>query len=268
MTDELSRDDRELMESITAAFRPYRFNESRPSPRRMRPWLAAAATVAALVVIAGLVWRPASALASWTSTPTSSDREALAADTESDCRQQSARLLRVGEQADWPDDPALAAMGHVPLVAYDQRGEASAALFADRATDSIWICAIIPVAGQPPYVELGGGSEVIPEDLGSVEIWAAAAGWNWDYGGRWEIAGRVDPGVGQLTILSEDARKAIATIDDGWFLAWWPSESEPVRIELHDADGELVDSIELGDRYAHEPSCRISVLDRICLWEG
>ena len=268
MSDELSREDLEVMASIDAAYRPYRFNAARPlRENRLRPWLAAAATVAVLVVVAGIVWRPPSAFATWTSAPTSSDPQALAADTASACRQQAATLMQAGDQADWPEDPALAVMGRLPLVAYDQRGDASAALFADRETDSIWTCAIIPVAGQPPYVELSGGAGLIPEDLGSIEIWAGTASWNWDYGGRWQLAGRVDPNIGQVTIVTEDDRTVIATIDDGWFLAWWPSESGPVRIDLHDADGELLDSIDLGDRYAHEPSCRISLLDRFCLWE-
>lgn len=268
MTDELDREDRETIAAIDAAFRPYRFDASRPLARRSRgPWMAAAATVAIVVIVAAIVWRPASAFGSWTSEPTTSDPQALADDTARACRQQAQTLVRVGEQADWPDDPALAAMERVPLVAYDQRGEASAALFADRETDSMWICAIVPVTGQPAYVELAGGTGLIPEDLGQVEVWTATAGWNSDYGGRWEIAGRVDAAVGQLTIVTEDEREVIATIDDEWFLAWWPSESEPVRLELHDAGGSLLDTIDLGDRYAHEPSCRLAFLE-FCLWQG
>ena len=268
MNDDLSREDHALMERISSAYGAYRFSRTRPPRRqRLRPWLAAAAMVAAGVVVAGVVLRPTSALASWTSTPTSSNPDALAADTEAACREQAATLVRVGQQADWPDDPALATMGRVPLVAFDERGAASAALFADRATASVWICAIIPVAGQPPYVELGGGSGTIPEDLGEIEIWTATAGWNSDYGGRWEIAGRVDSTVGQVTIVTADGRAVVATLDGGWFLAWWPTTSEPVRIDLHDADGALLDSVGLGDRYIYEPSCRITLLDRICLWE-
>lgn len=266
MSDDLTREDREGMELIDAAYRPYRFNASRPlRPRPLRPWLIATATVAVVIVVAGITWRPPSALASWTSIPTASDPEARAA-TVTACRQHAARLIRVAEEAEWPSDAALKAMGHLPLVAHDQRGLASAALFAEQATDSLWTCAIIPVAGQPPYVELSGGTGMIPEDVGQIEIWAATAGWNGDYGGRWEIAGRVESEVARVTIVTEDGRTVIGTVADGWFLAWWPTQSEPVRIELRAAGGEHLESIELGDRYSQEPSCRVSFW-RICVWE-
>lgn len=267
MKDELTPRDRKLMESIKTAYGSYRLPPARQRVRRrLWPWTAALATVAAGVTVLALVTAPPSALASWTAAPTSSDPDELPDATVDACREQAFRLIRVGEQADWPDDPSLRTLGTLPLVAYDERGEASAALLADHGSRAAWICVIVPVAGQPPYVELGGGSDVIPEDLGPVEIWTANAGWNSDYGGRWEIAGRVDPEVEQLTVVAEDGRDVVATLDDGWFLAWWPSEAEPIRIDLHTIGGELVDSLDLGDRYAHEPSCKVSFLNRLCLW--
>jgi len=262
MTDNLTPAERELLHAIRAAYGPYRLPTARqPVRRRLWPWTAALAAVAAGLIVLAVVLGPPSAVASWTPAPTSSDPEALPDATVDSCRQQAGRLINVGVRADRPEDPSLRAMGRLPLVAYDQRGEASAALFADEEARAAWICAIVPVAGQPPYVELAGGSALVPDDLGPVEIWTATAGWNSDYGGRWEIAGRVDPEVEQLTVVTEDDRQVVATLSDGWFLAWWPSEAEPVRIDLHTADGVLLDTIDLGDRYALEPSCKV-----FCLW--
>ena len=266
MTDELSPADRKLMNSIRSTYAAYRLPTDRKLVRRrLWPWTAALAAVAAGVIVLALVTGPPSALASWTSAPTSSDPEALPDATVDACRQQAATLIRVGEQARWPEDPSLRAMVAAPLVAYDERGTASAALFADGQERAAWICVIIPVAGQPPYVELGGGSALVPEDLGSIEVWTATAGWNSDYGGRWEIAGRVDPEVGRLMVHTEDDREVVATIYDGWFLAWWPSEAEPVRLEIAAAGGNP-ETIDLEDRYAHEPSCKVSLFGRFCLW--
>lgn len=236
------------------------------SARTGRPWIALAAAIVVLVVVAGVVSAPDSVLGSWTSVPTSSERGALDDTTVRACREQAATLQHVGEAAGWPEDSNLELVDRLPLVAHDQRGEASAALFAGEDESAALICAVIPVAGQPPYVELGGGGELVPDDFGPIEIWTATAGWNSDYGGRWEVAGKVDGQVARVTMIREDGRDVVATIDHGWFLAWWPSESEPVSVDLHAADGELIERISLGARYAHEPSCKLSFLDRICLW--
>lgn len=270
MSDEMTRGELRLVRAVETAFEPYRHRAAAPLPRRKRPWPMAAAAVAvvAVAVAVAVAWPSSSALASWTAAPTSSDPTELADATAEACIAQSATLIRVGREAGWPADPSLEPMQSTPLVAYDQRGEASAALFADEDGRAAWICVIIPVAGQPPYVELTGGTGTIPDDLGPVEIWTASGGWNSDYGGRWEIAGRVDDTVERIAITREDGESVTATIDDGWFLAWWPSESEAVGIDVLGAGGQRVERIDLGGRFAHEPSCRFMVLDLLCLWSG
>jgi len=258
LTDDLTADEQTLARSIEAAYRPYVIAERLQSQRRLGPWIAAAATLVTVLVVIGVALRPSSALASWTAEPTTSDRAALGPATERACRDQARTWIDRGRQAGWPEDPSLSEMARLPLVAFDQRGEASAALFADD--DAAYICAIIPVPGpKPSYVELGGGTGMIPEDFGLIEVWAGGSGWNSDYGGRGEIAGRVDPEVRQATLILQDGTAVIATIDDGWFLAWWPSESSPVRIDLHAAEGEMLDTVDLGERYVHEPSCRLMI---------
>jgi hypothetical protein len=263
---DLTSDDERLIGEIRNAYRPYRL--SSPALRRRRPvgrWLAGVAVVTAAVVIGAIVLRPPSALASWTRVPTSSERQALADATQDACRDQAATLIGVGEQADWPDDPGMEQMSRLPLVAHDQRGQASAALFADRERGAVAICVIVPVAGQPAYVELTAGTGTIPDDLGSVSVWMAAGGSNWDYGSRWEIAGRVAPGVDKLIIVRSDGERVTATIDDGWFLAWWPSHSEPVQFEV--TNGNDVTTIDLGDRFdMGGPPCRIGLFNGLCLW--
>lgn len=266
---ELGRTGRDLAPETMPAFATADLApdpSSRQRPLGRQPWLAAG--IAVVAVVAFLVILPAgnSALGSWTSVPTSSERIALADSTVDACRDQAVTLVRVGAEADWPDDPALRSMQQLPLVAHDQRGAASAALFADEDDHAAWICAVVPVEGQPPYVELSGGGEVIPEDYGEVEIWTASAGWNSNYGGRWEIAGRVDGDVEHLSVVREDGRDVVATIDHGWFLAWWPSESEPVSAELRDRGGNVIHTVSFGDAYTHEPTCKVSFLDRFCVW--
>lgn len=263
---DLTPEDESLISEIRTAYRPYRL--SHPALRRRRPvapWLAGFAAVAAAMVIGAIVLRPPSVLASWTREPTSSERQALGDATEDACRNQAATRIRVGGEAGWPDDPGMEQMRGLPLVAYDRRGEASAALFADLERRTIAACSIIPVAGQPSYIELSAGTHIIPEDFGSASIWMAASGSNSDYGSHWEIAGRVAAGVEKLVIVRSDGEQVTATIDDGWFLAWWPSRSEPVQLEV--TVGDDAETIDLGDQFDRgEPPCRVVLLDRLCLW--
>jgi hypothetical protein len=266
-TSELGRVGRDLAPEAMPPVQPGDMEAAIPQwMASRRPWLIAGSAVVAAAALFAIVPVGNSVLGTWTSVPTSSERVALADATVDACRDQATTRIRVFAEADVPDDPALEAMPRLPLVAHDQRGEAAAALFADVDDHAAWICAVVPVDGQPPYVELTGGGGLVPDDYGVVEVWTASAGWNSDYGGRWEIAGRVEGDVEQVTVEREDGREVVATVDHGWFLAWWPSEAEPVSAELRDGDGTVVDTVSFRDEYAHEPSCKVMFLDRLCLW--
>lgn len=264
--DDLAPDERHLTAAIQAAYAPYRAPELTLRRRRpIRMWLASFAAVAAAVAVGAVVLRPSSALATWTREPTSSELEAMTDATEDACRDQAATLQRVGVEARWRDDPAMGEMGGLPLVAYDKRGEASAALFGDEQTGSVAICVIIPVNGQPDYVELTAATESIPEEFGLVSVWMATGGSNSDYGSRWEIAGRTGSDVEELVIVRSDGERVTATLDNGWFLAWWPHWSVAARMEVT-VDG-VVETIDLGGRYdSGGPPCRVSLFDGWCVW--
>ena len=264
--DGLTPDEQRLAAQLKAAYEPYRLPDRRlRRGRRIRLWLAGFATVAAVAVLGAIVLRPPSALATWTREPTSSELHALADATEDACREQAAAWQRRAAQADWPDDPAMREMRALPLVAHDQRGEASAALFADEGSGSAAICVIIPVAGQPDYVELTASTGGMPEEFGPVSVWLAAGGSNWDYGSRWEIAGRVAPAVDELVIVRSDGERVTATLRDGWFLAWWPDSSHAAQMQITTRDG--VETVDLGDRYdMGGPPCRVMLLGEVCIW--
>lgn len=264
LRNDLTPEEQRLAAQIKCAYEPYRLAAGPLRRRPVRVWLASFAVVAAVVVVGAVVLRPPSALATWTREPTSSEVEAMTDATEDACRDQTARRQRVGAEARWPDDPAMREMGSLPLVAYDQRGEASAALFGDEQTGSVAVCVIIPVSGQPDYVELTAATEGIPENFGPVSVWLAAGGSNWDYGSRWEIAGRVAPEVAKLVIVRSDGERVTATLDNGWFLAWWPYSSVAAQMEVT-VDG-AVETIDIDGRYeSGGPPCRVYLFDW-CVW--
>lgn len=266
MNDELTPEEERLASQVRTAYKPYRAPDRLLRRRHpIRLWLTSLAAVAALVVVGAAVLRPMTALATWTSEPTSSELAAITDATEDACREEAVTRQRIGAEAGWPDDPATREMGGLPLVAYDERGEASAALFAHEASGSVAICVIIPVAGQPDYVELTASTGSIPEDFGPVSVWQAAGGSNSDYGSRWEIAGRVAVEVDELVIVRSDGERVTATLDNGWFLAWWPHWSEAARLEV--TVGGKVEPIDLGDRYdSGGPPCRVILFDQWCVW--
>lgn len=264
--DGLTPDEQRLAAQVKAAYEPYRASDRPLRGRRpLRLWLASFAAVVALIVVGTIALRPPSTLATWTREPTPSEVNALADASEGTCREEAAQWQRRGAQARWPDDPAMGAMSALPLVAHDQRGEASATLFADADSRSAAICTIIPVAGQPPYVELAASTDLIPEDFGSISVWMATAGTNWDYGSRWEIAGRVVAPADDVVIVRSDGERVTATLRDGWFLAWWPDSSHPAQLLI--SSGDEVEAVDLGDRYdSGGPPCRVMVLDEVCIW--
>lgn len=266
MHDELTPDERHLAALIRAAYEPYRMAD-RPL-RRSRPlrlWLASFAAVAAVVLVGAIVLTPPSTLATWTREPTSSELDGLADASEEACREEAAAWQRRGARAGWPDDPAMRDVSALPVVAHDQRGEASATLFADSGSRSAAICAIIPVAGQPPYVEIDASTDLIPEDFGAISIWMATGGSNWDYGSRWEIAGRVAATADEVVIVRTDGERVTATLRGGWFLAWWPDSSHPAQLLI--TSGDEVTTVDLEDRYdTGGPPCRVMILDEVCIW--
>lgn len=264
--DQVTPEEQQLASRIKIAYEAYRL-DARPLPRHrpLRRWFMSFAAVAAVVVVGAVVSRPPSALATWTREPTSSELEALTDATEDACREQAVRRQGVGAEAGWPDNPGLSQMADLPVVAHDRRGAVSAALFADEESASAAVCVIIPVGGQPDYVELNASTEVAPEEFGGVSIWTGSSGSNWDYGSRWDLAGRVSPEVDELVIVRADGERVTATVHDGWFLAWWPHSSHPAQLQV--TRGDDVEIIDLRDRYdVGGPPCRLQIVSGFCLW--
>jgi hypothetical protein len=260
-------DDGRLMRRIDAAHRPFRMTDA-PLPRsRRRPvrLIAAVVFVLAATTVGAVILRPNAVVATWTAAPTSSELGALTDAAEDACR-DTARDRVVRNTRDDAFDPAMSAMASLPVVAFDRRGSASAALFADASSRTATICTLIPVSGQPTYVELSGASGIAPDDFGAATMWVAVTGSNWDYGSRWEIAGRLKVPAAGVEIVRADGQRIRATVNEGWFLAWWPNSSPPVGLDLLAPDGALIEAIDISDRFGStEPSCRLMIAD-FCLW--
>ena len=54
------------------------------------------------------------------------------------------------------------------------------------------------------------------------------------------LTGRVSPKVGKVVIGTEDGLEVIATVGNGWVVAWWPTMGEPKRVRLYDEAGGVL----------------------------
>jgi hypothetical protein len=68
-----------------------------------------------------------------------------------------------------------------------------------------------------------------------------------------EISGQVGPGVHRVVVTLDDGSEVEASLDDGWYLAWWPEEMKwslpwdrkydmrsPTLVRAYDATGTLL----------------------------
>lgn len=177
--------------------------------------IVAAAAVAGTVVSLGLPAAPAQA---WSATPA-----LVGADTwgmlEADCQ-------------GFGFEPSRAS-----AVIVEERGGSNLTVLADGT-----LCLQVLYDGS--FHPAGGGSETIPATApGGDEIqvihanvlWAEGIGSRGDPNdvtltrGYVDTFGRVGPGVERIVIHTVDSGDVVASIDNGWFAAWWPSLGELPR---------------------------------------
>jgi hypothetical protein len=51
------------------------------------------------------------------------------------------------------------------------------------------------------------------------------------------IAGRTADGVTGVTLVRDDGQDVVATVDDGWFVAWWPGSATATSAQVTNASG-------------------------------
>jgi hypothetical protein len=63
--------------------------------------------------------------------------------------------------------------------------------------------------------------------------------------------GRVGSGVSAVTLLLADRSDVTATVQNGWFVAWWPGSSKATSAELATTTGETTQNLQAA--YAATP---------------
>lgn len=204
-----------------------------------------AAIVVAVLVLANLTAPPA-AFAGWTAMPTSTD-PAVAEIVEDACRKflhhpaddpNFERMYNEEQRrkiSAWPDPATL------PLVAQDQRGEVILAFFTDGR---IYADCTIQQNGERGYGAIGLG-EIEGERSGTLRVLGGMSAEVSSDGvpPLRSVIGDMAPEVASVIIEREEGEPVTATVRSGYFLAWWPSDADIVRITAYDEEGNALASI-------------------------
>ncbi len=221
--------EQELRETLTAAADELpasagsrvRTHAYRPRTRSLRPPVAAGAlTVAAVagaaVWVVGFSQQTSPAFAGWTATPTAGSRAQRIA-AESTCRRIVRSPATVRAQTGGGPPPAgTIDLGHLRPVLTDTRGPFTWAIFAG-ANDSA-SC----IDGPSLTMVAASGGVNVTAPRGRIALTSASqtktpAGNAYSF-----VEGRAGSGVTAATLVLSDDARVQATIQNGWFVAWWP----------------------------------------------
>ena len=209
----------------TAAARVARV-DYRPRTRRLRPPVAlgatalAAAAAGAVALIVSLGAGTSSAFAGWTPTPTKAPPAQLAA-----------------AAAGCAGSPTADA----PLKLTDTRGPFTFSIYADSQSSATCIKGpsntAVHASGSSSPVRVPDDRILLtPAHVGSYQGPAFSL-----------IDGRTGAGVSGVTLILADGTTVQATVDNGWYLAWWPGAEQVTSARLSTSAGVVMQNVSLAD---------------------
>lgn len=185
--------------------------------------LAGAAAALTVAVSVSGVFGGGTAYATWTATPT-----VLPADQEAKvvlaCRDTFTR----GSDAERENYRDLAAgVTTADLILTDTRGDWTFVVLSDNESGVEASCLVEKLDEDllPEFAASGGASfgnprrAPQPDQILGVGVSTAAG----DDGIYWTTHGTVGSNVAAVTVVSADGLRIEATVQNGWFAAWWPS---------------------------------------------
>ncbi|MBC6458206.1 hypothetical protein [Actinomadura sp. HBU206391] len=199
--------------------------------RRRRRWmllapLAPLAVVDIALVIGGMAFESPSPVASWTAVPASLSPAARTAAAHS-CQERLSGQPR-----------SLDAAGLKEVVAED-RGGLTAVLMS--GSGRYGMCVGEP--GAPLFVGAGDAGRLTGDGivLGGAPVRIDRSA-RIDRSVPFRVAyGKATSKVSTVVITTADRRLVTATISAGHYLAWWPSDADPVTITATAADGRIIE---------------------------
>jgi hypothetical protein len=219
-----------------------RSHDYRPRTRGLRPPVAAGALTAAAVAGAA-VWvvafssQTSSAFAGWTASPsTASPGQVKAA--EASCRRRLDSGAPPGAQTGGTLPPAGGPdLSTLRPVLADTRGPFTFAIFA--GTDANASC----VSGPSFTMASVSGGVAVTAASGRIAL-SSSSQTQTSGGDAYSFAeGRAGAGVTAATLVLDDGSRVQATIENGWFVAWWPGHHRARSAQVTTAAGTITQSL-------------------------
>lgn len=238
--------DCELASAIRRAYGPYTARAEAPTHvRRLVRFLPILAAPVALgvVVAAALavstVIAPPSVFGTWTATP-SSPNPALVASVRDGCISPPGSDWTAEDRAHAADIAAL------PLVVVDQRGRGAVALFAEWRPEGRASMMCFSAADEAGQVMAGGGGSstgaLESPATGPIRLFTANRNRS-EWGTYTAYAGSTEPSVIQITVERNTGSVVIASVANGYFVAWWPGDAYATRIIAYGPGGTILSEI-------------------------
>jgi hypothetical protein len=216
--------------------------------------LAGAAAVGTVLAVA--IGGGAPAYAGWSATPTTGSGAASPA-ADSSC------LSQLASMASGPGGSS-AGPGTWHNVLTDVRGPFTVALFQDDGADAACFTSSSftevnqistgggaaaaagsvhvqrgSVAGETPGLPSGGMSDISIGGTSSGSLQQVTQNHlSTSSDGPYTLVdGRTQPGVTGVTLVRDDSQDVVATVADGWFVAWWPGSSTATSAQVTSSSG-------------------------------
>jgi hypothetical protein len=68
------------------------------------------------------------------------------------------------------------------------------------------------------------------------------------------VDGRVASGVTAVTLVRDDGQDVVATVEDGWLIAWWPGSATATSSEVTTSSGTSTEALQSADKGGPGPS--------------
>jgi hypothetical protein len=234
-----------------------RTHDYRPRTRTLRPPIAvggvtAAAATGAAVWLFALSSQTSTAFAGWTAAPTTAPAGQVTT-AESTCQSRVAALPSPPTGGSDQSAPSLNLAGLTPVLS-DTRGPFTWVILANGDASSYASC----ITG-PSLTTVSADSLVSPSTGGGVDGSSSGTGSSVPAGqirlyssshastsndASYSFAeGRVGNGVTDATLVLSDGTHVEATIQNGWFAAWWPGDRTVSSALVTTASGTTTEQI-------------------------
>jgi hypothetical protein len=199
------------------------------------------------LVVGSALFEPPSAFATWTVEPTAVDPAFASAAMENCALRPAGAMPSLSPEHQSAMDQQRQIYAELPLVAIDQRGRAAIALFAQRRAggqDVVLCMAIAPKSDVPPTVGSGGAGTAVLEAPADGPLRLFIGLRKRTFAGVYTAyAGSVGPEVSRVTVKRSQGQAIVATVSNGYFLAWWPGEAFATGFVAENAAGEVIAEI-------------------------